>query len=146
MFLLYSKSTKYAISALSYISKEQCDRYVKIREIASKCNIPSQYLAKLVESLRYGGLVESLRGPTGGLVLTRSPSEITIGDILDSIEEPAVQQRTCLMGMGHCNPDNICGLHEQWGSIRTEIYGKIENKSLEEVSGLVVKKMDNERK
>ena len=37
--------------------------------------------------LRRSNLVKSIRGPGGGYVLAKSPGEISIGDVLQSVEE-----------------------------------------------------------
>jgi Rrf2 family protein len=46
------------------------------------------FLEQLFQQLRKGNVVKSVRGPHGGYVLAREPSEITIGEIVRLIEPP----------------------------------------------------------
>ncbi len=146
MFYLYSKSTKYAIITLAYISRKPAGEYTKIREIAENCKIPIQYLAKLVEGLRDRGLVGSLRGPTGGLQLNLKASEICIEDIVKAIDESSVMDRSCLLGRGACHDDHTCALHDKWKKIRKDIYEQIEKKTLDDIRDLLPELFEIERK
>ena len=56
--------------------------------LAELHQVSSTYLAKQLQSLSRAGLVRSVQGKSGGYVLTRSPAEITMLDVVEAIEGP----------------------------------------------------------
>ncbi len=77
-----STKGRYALRLMLEISMCESDRPVRIREIAEKQNISDKYLEQIISILNKAGFVRSIRGPQGGYLLTRKPSEYTVGDIL----------------------------------------------------------------
>lgn len=57
-----------------------------ISEITSKQAIPDRYLEQILTNLRRSGIVQSQRGAKGGYILTREPWQITVLEIMNSIE------------------------------------------------------------
>jgi Rrf2 family iron-sulfur cluster assembly transcriptional regulator len=55
---------------------------------ASASSISLSYLEQLFGKLRRHELVESTRGPGGGYTLARKAAEITVADIIVSVDEP----------------------------------------------------------
>ena len=53
--------------------------------------VPSAYLAKHLQSLARGGVLETVKGPRGGYRLARPPAEITVLEVVEAIDgvEPA---------------------------------------------------------
>ena len=75
-------------------------------------------------------LVESTRGPGGGYTLGRKASEITVADIIVSVDEPidATQcggKENCL-GEGH-----RCMTHELWAALNTKMVDFLDSVSLQ---------------
>ena len=56
-------------------------------EIAEEFGLSRHHLAKIMQRLSRGGLIETRRGGGGGAVLAKSPGEITIGAIVRLLEE-----------------------------------------------------------
>ena len=89
--LKISKKADYALMALQHIAQfgdVMPGRVVNTKEIAEEYNIPLELLAKVLQTLAKNGLIESHNGPKGGYVLARRPRQITIAQILESIEGP----------------------------------------------------------
>jgi Rrf2 family protein len=89
--LKISKKADYALMALQHIATVQFGdvmpgRVVNTKEIAEEYNIPLELLAKVLQTLAKNGLIESHNGPKGGYVLARRAHQITIAQILESIE------------------------------------------------------------
>jgi len=57
-----------------------------IADISKREGISVAYLEQLLNRLRRSGLVNSIRGPKGGYVLSRDPSDITVRDIVTVLE------------------------------------------------------------
>jgi Rrf2 family protein len=79
-----SISAGYGLITMMYIAQK--GKMVLSQEIAEKCQIPSDYLLKVLQHLVRAGMLQSRRGPHGGFMLTRSLSEISFLDIIEAID------------------------------------------------------------
>jgi Rrf2 family protein len=59
-----------------------------VRDIAERTGLPQPYLEQILLALKGAGLVRSKRGVGGGYILARSPAEITLSQIVSSVEGP----------------------------------------------------------
>lgn len=62
------------------------EKPVPLGDIARRQSISMKYLEHLTTKLKKDGLITSQRGPFGGHKLARQPDEITVGDIVRSLE------------------------------------------------------------
>jgi Rrf2 family transcriptional regulator, iron-sulfur cluster assembly transcription factor len=77
----------YSVKALLDLSLQPRFGPASVTDIAQRQSLPAPYLEKLLIELRRGGLVKSLRGVQGGYQLARSPSQISLGQILEAVGE-----------------------------------------------------------
>ena len=89
---------------------------VSVRDIASRTGLPQPYLEQILLALKGAGLVRSKRGVGGGYVLARSPSEVTLGDIVSAVDGPITlgdfgEPHTG----GACDHEGQCVLLAVWG-------------------------------
>lgn len=66
-----------------------------IKSIATKTGFSDQYLEQIFSSLRKSNYVISVRGAQGGYLLSKPPSEITVGDIIRCLDGP-VEPSVCV--------------------------------------------------
>ena len=82
-----SAKAEYACLAIIELAESASDGSPKrIRDIAEAQRIPEPYLIKILLQLKASGLVQSARGSVGGYQLARSASEISVADVIASIE------------------------------------------------------------
>jgi Rrf2 family iron-sulfur cluster assembly transcriptional regulator len=81
-----SNKGRYGVRALFDLAFHGGGAAAQIREIAERQSIPPRFLEQIFQDLRRAGLVSSKRGPRGGYQLTRSPREITLGDVIRALE------------------------------------------------------------
>lgn len=77
--------TNLAMRALMYCGVNP-DRRVRKSDIAAACNASENHLAQVVHVLGQRGFLRTLRGRGGGLMLGRSPAEITVGAVFRALE------------------------------------------------------------
>lgn len=70
------------------LSKHYGTGTVTAGSIAEAQHVPARFLESILGSLRQAGLVDSVRGKDGGYRLSRSPEELTLGDVIRSIQGP----------------------------------------------------------
>ncbi len=85
--------TDYAIRALLAIASEPLEHPVSVEELARRQELPRKFLEAILGDLRRAGLVTSRRGPSGGYVLTRPASEISLGDVFRAVDGPLAEVR-----------------------------------------------------
>ena len=84
--LTISSKSKYGILATLSLAEHYGQGLVQIKDIARKNNIPLQYLSQIFSQLVKSDIIKSVRGKNGGYKLSRSPSTITILEILEVLE------------------------------------------------------------
>ncbi|MHB8783793.1 MAG: RrF2 family transcriptional regulator, partial [Desulfobacteria bacterium] len=77
---------RYAVMAMVSLAASSRGNPVPIQTIAKRESIPEPYLQQLFLRLRKRNIVKSVRGPGGGFILARDPSEITVGEIIRTAE------------------------------------------------------------
>lgn len=77
---------RFGLRSLLHLAIMQGNGPVSVSEIASDMDVSSDYLMQLFVKLRREGLLESVRGPHGGFKFARPINDITIGDIIRSVE------------------------------------------------------------
>ena len=85
----------YGLRALTLLASEHhLNKPMQIHAIASRQQIPEDYLRQLLLQLRTAGLVKSVRGPHGGYLLAKAPADISMSEVL-KVLEGAPDEMTC---------------------------------------------------
>lgn len=96
---------------------------VKLADIAERQELSLSYLEQLFARLRRAGLVRSIRGPGGGYLPCRCPSEVTIADIVLAVDEPIRATRCNSDDSKGCRTDRRrCQTHDLWEELGNQIY------------------------
>jgi Rrf2 family protein len=105
-----TRESEYALRGLVVLAAHPADATLTLAEIAKAKGLPNTFLAKIFQKLARQGLVRAARGPGRGYALAKSPSTITIHEILESVEGPRLNQR-CLLWNRRCAEIQPCPLH-----------------------------------
>jgi len=108
---------------------------VSLKSIADRQNLSEAYLEQLFASLRKAGLVKSIRGAQGGYVLADSPENITIGQILRTLEG-TVAPVECVDDMKEgvkCPDAENCVTRLVWEKIRDGISDVVDSITLQDM-------------
>ena len=112
-----STKGRYGLKAMFELSLNHSRGPVSIKSIASKQNIPEQYLEQIFSKLKKANLIKSVRGAQGGYLLSRRASDITVYDILVVLEGP-ISISDCLSDEGVCENSNSCVTKLVWAKMR----------------------------
>ena len=82
-----SSKGRYAVMALTDLAKFDARNPVSLRDISLRQGISLVYLEQLFLKLKKNKIVLSVRGKSGGYVLSKKPSQIKISDIFLAVEE-----------------------------------------------------------
>ena len=81
-----STRSRYGLKAVVDLAVSFGDGPVALPNLAALQGISEAYLEQLLRSLKKGGIVETVRGVQGGYSLSRSPSQITVEEVLSVLE------------------------------------------------------------
>lgn len=110
----YGKTTQSAIAVMSRLAQVHADPASRqsSAQIAKSRNLTKPLVAKLLNILAQGKLVDGTPGPTGGYRLARDPAEITLLEVASLFEAPA-DDLGCAFGPGWCGrSESKCPLHD----------------------------------
>ena len=79
-----NRSTDYAIQMLLYLAK--AGKTVSSSKLAAAIGVSHRYLLQISAKLRAAGFIRAAHGPSGGLKLDKAPEEISLYDIILSME------------------------------------------------------------
>ena len=83
-----STKSEYGLRAMLNIAMNGAGGATSITDISKEEGISVAYLEQLLNKLRREGLLESVRGPKGGYVLSKNWDSITVGDIVKTLDGP----------------------------------------------------------
>ena len=86
-------------------------RSLTTQQIAESMRVPRSYLSKVLQALVHAGLVESKRGLNGGFVLAHKPEDLTLLEILNSVN-PFQRIETCPLDL-ESHASELCPLHRR---------------------------------
>jgi Rrf2 family transcriptional regulator, cysteine metabolism repressor len=110
-----SQKTQYAVRAVFELAKRQGRGATKISEIAEAQAIPQRFLENILNHLKGGGFVESVRGKEGGYLLARPAKELTVGKVLRFVEGPLSPVECMVHGKkSSCSMYGNCAFRSLW--------------------------------
>ena len=123
---------RFAVTAMIDLALRQNNGPVTLAAISQRQQISLSYLEQLFGKLRRHELVESTRGPGGGYTLGRKASDITVADIIVSVDEPL--DATNCGGKENCHGEGgRCMTHELWASLNSRMVEYLDSVSLQKL-------------
>jgi Rrf2 family nitric oxide-sensitive transcriptional repressor len=103
--------TDHALRLLMYLGAHR-GRMATIDEVALQYGISRNHLAKVVNELAATGLIQTVRGRSGGIWLAREPGDIRLGEVVRQTE-PNFHMAQCFGATaGACPFSPDCRLRE----------------------------------
>ena len=123
---------RFAVTAMIDLGLRQSGGPVTLAAISQRQQISLSYLEQLFGKLRRNDLVESTRGPGGGYTLSRKATDITVAEIITSVDEPI--DATHCGGKENCQGDgNRCMTHDLWTSLNVRMVEFLESVTLQKL-------------
>lgn len=129
-----STKGRYGVKAMVQLALDSEGGPVPLNSIADKQNISIHYLEQLFASLRKAGVIKSVRGAQGGYLLAHKPREITIGDIIRTLEGPLAPS-DCVVDddTKECANAECCVTRTIWERIRDSINDVVDSITLQDM-------------
>lgn len=114
-----SKTSEYALRILIYMAQSS-DLLFTAKQLVKELKISDKYLRRLMTDLSKSGFIRSIQGREGGYVFIKSPKEIFLYEIIDSVEGME-KLSGCILGFEMCSCINPCAMHNTWQYIRNDL-------------------------
>ncbi|MDI6600729.1 MAG: Rrf2 family transcriptional regulator [Thermoanaerobacteraceae bacterium] len=129
-----STKGQYGLRAMFELAINYGEGPLSLKTIADRQYISEHYLEQLIATMRKAGLVSSTRGAQGGYVLSRSPEEITVGQVIRVLEGPLAPVE-CVIDDEEsvCDRSGYCPTRIVWKKIRDSINQVVDSITLQDM-------------
>jgi len=129
--MLLSKTAEYALRAIVYVALNDAQGLkVGMKDIAKELELPMHFIGKILQDLVRKGVIASIKGPGGGFFLHRPASEISILEVVQTIDGLEMF-RKCGMGMKQCSDSHPCPLHDDIKAYRSQVLKTFSTKTIQ---------------
>jgi Rrf2 family protein len=126
-----STKTQYGLRALIVIARSD-KKFLSLKEISQKEEIPFDYLEKIVSKLQKQGIVKAKRGKNGGYALLCSPKKIKIKQVIEALEGNWFPVK-CLKKEFVCKKEKSCLAKNFWKEFKKSIDKTLNRITLEDL-------------
>ncbi|MGM0653238.1 MAG: RrF2 family transcriptional regulator [Bacillota bacterium] len=128
-----STKVRYAARAMIELALYYKDDPIQLNDIACKQDISVKYLEQIMAPLRARGFVRTQKGSRGGYHLAVKPENITLYEIVESIEGN-LSPVSCLNNNGECERSETCVTRTVWSRIKEAMENELKRKTLAELA------------
>jgi Rrf2 family cysteine metabolism transcriptional repressor len=126
---------EYASRAMLELALHWPQRSLHIRDISAAQNIPERFLEQILLLLKRAGYLRSRKGPKGGYMLAKPPSQITVAEVIRVMDGP-LAPIDCVSVTAHevCPLEATCGLRWLWKDVRDSVARILERTTFAQVA------------
>jgi len=128
----FSSRSHYGVRAMLELAIRSGEGPVHLETLAEVQRLPERYLAKIVQDLRRGGLIRSVRGAGGGYMLARDPSAIKLVEVVRCLDG-SVAPTACVDDPQLCQNAPNCVAREVWMQVNGAIVAVLESVTLQDM-------------
>jgi len=126
------QNTSYALRALLHMATADQQDAFSAEQLAQVAGTTTDFMQKIMQSLRQAGIVTSQRGPSGGFRLARPPETIALLDVIVAVQGPIAISR-CALGLDLCDRSPLCPLRGAWTQAQQLIEQSLSQTTLAQV-------------
>lgn len=123
---------RYGVRILLDLARHEDGTPRLIREISAAEQISAKYISRLIIDLRRAGIVSSVRGARGGFLLAKKPAELTLLEIVETMEGP-LSVVECVRTPETCERHGGCASHAAWEILNAEIRAAMSRITLQKI-------------
>ena len=134
-----STRARYAVRAMVDLAQHCDQRPVSRKEIAARQDISPHYMEQLFAKLRDAGLIEAVRGPGGGYLLSKRPEEITVAAIVRAVDEVLAPVPCLRPELVHaCKRAPTCATRRLWKDLERTTDEFLESRTIRDLCSEVL--------
>jgi len=126
-----SRRIDYAFQLMQALANQK-DTPISSARLSAELKIPLPFTHQIAHALMQAGLIKASPGSKGGLRLGRSPSDISLLDIMEALEGP-IRLSPCLEDKSTCPHSDTCLFLPIWASLQQSLNASLKNITLEHI-------------
>jgi Rrf2 family cysteine metabolism transcriptional repressor len=131
--VILSTKGRYGLKIMYELALNYGNGPMPLKEVAQRQQLSETYLEQIIAHLKKGGLVTSIRGAQGGYELIRKPEEISVGEIIRTLEGPLAPAECVLDDEPECTKAEYCVTRLIWEKIMESINNVIDSITLNDM-------------
>jgi Rrf2 family protein len=132
---LLSQTAEHALRAALFLGRHAAEELVSASTVAAALGTPPNYTAKTLRLLSRKGLLRSERGPRGGFALRVEPAALSVGRLVEAVDEAAERRDMCLLGDHPCDATHPCVAHGRWTEVQEQARALLERTTVADLLG-----------
>ncbi len=124
---------RYGLRAVINLAMATHSRPISIGSIAGEENVSSEFLEQIFFKLKKAGLIRSVRGPGGGFILNRKPSEISVQSILEAVGETYGLTPCTMRRRVPRDRTDHCPAHDIWTGLQKTMEDYLSSITLDDI-------------
>ena len=127
-----STQARYGTRAMLDLAVNYQKGCTTIKDVSNRQDVSARYLENLMMPLRASGLVRTERGKSGGYILGKDPSEITLGEVVRMLDGTFTIV-PCIKDPKLCHRAPNCVTRRIWGRLQEAITHILDGLTLEDM-------------
>src|SRR3954463_2358249 len=137
--MIFTNATEYAIRGLAELAGRSTGGNMLLDQLVTGTNLPRDFMAKIFQKLVRGGILVSAKGRGGGFALARPGHDISLMQVVESMEGPQILDR-CVVGLEKCNDAMPCPQHDLYKPIRQRLKDYLNTTTLADLAATLKSK------
>ena len=131
--MILSTKGRYGLKIMYELALNYGEGPMPLKEVAKRQQLSETYLEQLIAHLKKAGLVKSIRGAQGGYELIRKPEEISVGEIIRTLEGPLAPSECVMVDEPECTKAENCVTRLIWEKIMEGINNVVDSITLNDM-------------
>ncbi len=127
-----STKSRYGTRAIIDIAQNSETNRTMLKDIAARQSLSPKYLDHILSALRKAGIIKNIRGKGGGYVLAKTPSKITVKNIVEAVDG-AFEPVECLSNTELCDKVLNCCTRDIWLKMKKAVDGVLDEATLQDI-------------
>ena len=130
----------HAVRVLLELASREDGEPVPLTELAERTQISAKYLEQILMLLRSSRILDARRGPSGGYMLARPATNLTVGEVIRAVEGP-LAPTLCASRTLHepcpayrCPDEGSCVMRDLWLEVRDAISAIVDNTTFQDLA------------
>ncbi len=129
-----TRQADYGIVVMTYFARLGEGETHTTRDVAAEVHLSVPMISKILKALARGDLLVSQRGVNGGYSLSRAADEISVADVITTLEGPIGMTACTDEHSDGCDIDDVCAVRSNWQLVNQVVRRALENITLEHMA------------
>ena len=131
--MMISTKGRYALRVMLDLASQPREEYISLKAISERQEVSMKYLESIVANLSKAGILESLRGKSGGYRLNKPADVCSVGDVLRAAEGELSTVNCLEESKGGCNRAGECLTLPLWQKLDQIVSDYLDSVTLEDL-------------